>query len=439
MFRKGQPGNSGLCPRHWRKRLLPPLGIMLSVFALQLLAGLDPPFVERYYSRGLFNVVPRLLSFSGFLRFSLAEALLALFVVVFVVWLALLAKRIYLLRREACAILLDALSKLLWVAALCFIFFMLAFGLNYRRQPLAETFQLEQRDPNPAEIVSISRSVVEGINRGYEESGAASGGERGSRMPLSVEELYKVLESAYEAEPLLGGAPRVSVPPKPVYFSGFMSRLGISGFYSPFTGEANYNTLPPDCDLPFSIAHEMAHQRGFAREDEANFIAFLICTKSSNAYVRYSGYLGALRVLGVLYRVAPEHYREVVAALGEGARADLKARAQFWARYSGRLSNLGQGINHVYLKVNGVRSGVRNYNEASALIIGYYLKQAAASQTQAVPLKGLETRRCSTPRIECGRGIHYLPTEAYTIFYTCPCTKNHRGPTRPHAYSNATA
>src|SRR5438105_6884447 len=76
----------------------------------------------------------------------------------------------------------------------------------------------------------------------------------------------------------------------------------------------------------------MAHQRGFAREDEANFIAFLVCTKASNAYVRYSGYLGALRVLGVLFRVAPERYRETVAAFGEGPRADLRARAQFWAR-----------------------------------------------------------------------------------------------------------
>jgi hypothetical protein len=123
----------------------------------------------------------------------------------------------------------------------------------------------------------------------------------------------------------------------------------------------------------------MAHQRGYAREDEADFIAFLVCTKSSNPYVRYSGYLGALRVLGVLLRVAPERYRDVVSALGDGPRADLRARAQFWARYEGRLASLGQGVNHVYLKINGVRSGVRNYNEASALIVGYYLQQMKAA------------------------------------------------------------
>src|SRR5207248_11260701 len=128
---------------------------------------------------------------------------------------------------------------------------------------------------------------------------------RGGHVPLARAELYAALDEAYRAEPLLEGAAAPAVPPKPVYFSGLMSRLGISGVYSPFTGEPNYNALQPDFDLPFAVAHEMAHQRGFAREDEANFIAFLVCTKASNAYVRYSGYLGALRVLGVLFRVAP--------------------------------------------------------------------------------------------------------------------------------------
>src|ERR1043166_6917252 len=67
------------------------------------------------------------------------------------------------------------------------------------------------------------------------------------------------------AEPLLKDAFDTDVPPKPVYFSGLMSRFGVSGVYSPFTGEPNYNTLQPDCDLPFAVAHEMAHQRGYAR------------------------------------------------------------------------------------------------------------------------------------------------------------------------------
>jgi hypothetical protein len=255
---------------------------------------------------------------------------------------------------------------------------MLLFGLNYKRQQLADTMGFERREPSAQEIEGISRTIIEGINSNYSESGLSVEGGGGSTTPLSSTQLFAILEEAYASEPLVRGAAGAGVPPKAVFFSGLMSRLGISGIYSPFTGEPNYNAIQPGFDIPFSVAHEMAHQRGFAREDEANFVAFLVCTKASHPYVRYSGYLGALRVLGVLYRIAPERYRDLVAGLGEGPRADLKARSQFWARYLGRLSNFSNSLNNAYLKVNGVRSGVRNYNEASSLIVGYYLKQSAA-------------------------------------------------------------
>jgi hypothetical protein len=379
MFRWRPLSQVGSAQRTSWKSLLAPLGLIVAVFAAQEIVGLFPRLVERFYSRAVFPTVAGALSFSRFVSFSLGEALLVLLLVAFAVWLAILALKIFSRRARAGTVLISALSRLLWAAGACLAVYMLVFGLNYQRRPLSETLELERRDPTAAEIVAISRDVLGNVNRNYEESGANAAAQSGSRLPLSMDELYSVLESAYHDEPLLREASGARVQPKPVYFSGVMSRLGVSGIYSPFTGEPNYNTLQPDCDLPFAVAHEMAHQRGYAREDEANFIAFLVCTRSSNAYVRYSGYLGALRVLGVLFRVAPESYRDVVSTLGEGPRADLKARAQFWASYSGRLAQFGQGVNHVYLRVNGVRAGIRNYNEASALIVGYYLKQTAHS------------------------------------------------------------
>jgi hypothetical protein len=373
--------NSGerVIERAWRRGLLPPACLLAAGFALQEASGFAPDLVERYYSRGLFPVVARAFAPAGLVSFSLAEALLVPLLLAVAAWLARLARRLYTRRGQARALMLASLQEMLWAAGLGLLLFLLVFGLNYRRLPLAEALRFERREPTPAEIEAISRAVIEGINRGYQESSPRVEAARGSLAPLSRAELYSVLEEAYRAEPLLEGAQGTPVEPKPVYFSGLMSRFGISGVYSPFTGEPNYNSLQPDCDLPFAVAHEMAHQRGYAREDEADFIAFLVCTRASNPYVRYSGYLGALRVLGVLLRVAPERYRDVVAALGEGPRADLRARAQFWARYQGRLTSLGQGVNHIYLRINGVRSGVRNYNEASALIVGYYLKQMKAA------------------------------------------------------------
>jgi hypothetical protein len=198
--------------------------------------------------------------------------------------------------------------------------------------------------------------------------------------------LFAVLEEAFMKEPLLrdvSAGTIAVVPPKAVYFSGLMSRLGTSGVYSPFTGEPNYNAIIPDADLPFTVAHEMAHRRGFARESEANFVAFLVCTGSSHPYVRYSGYLGALRVLSVLRRLAPERYPAVAALLGEGPRADLRAAERFWSRYAGRLSNASRRLNDAYLRANRVRTGVRNYGEMVSLVFGYYLSRGLAPQPVA--------------------------------------------------------
>jgi hypothetical protein len=361
-------------------KLLPPLALIAAVFALQALAGLAPQLVERFYSRAVFPFIAHAFSFASLSSFSLAELFLALLLAALVAWLVWLARQLYIRRGEAGATLLSALKTVLWAAAIVSTLFVLLFGLNYKRQQLADTFGFERREPSAQEIEGISRTIIEGINSNYSESGLSVEGGGGSTTPLSSTQLFAVLEEAYASEPLMRGATGASVQPKAVYFSGMMSRLGISGIYSPFTGEPNYNAIQPGFDIPFSVAHEMAHQRGFAREDEANFVAFLVCTKASHPYVRYSGYLGALRVLGVLYRIAPERYRDVVAALGEGPRADLKARSQFWSRYLGRLSNFSNSLNNAYLKFNGVRSGVRNYNEASSLIVGYYLKQSAAPQ-----------------------------------------------------------
>lgn len=369
--------------KYW-KGLLPPLALLAAILAFQALAGFAPRVVERFYSRGLFPIIARAiaraLSFASLSSFSLGELLLSLLALAFVVWLARLARRLYIRRGEAGATLLSALKTLLWTAAIVSTLFMLLFGLNYKRQQLADTLGFERREPGAQEIEVISRTIIKGINDNYSESGLSVEGGGGSLMPLSTAQLFALLEEAYESEPTLRGARGAGVPPKAVYFSGLMSRLGISGIYSPFTGEPNYNAIQPGFDIPFSVAHEMAHGRGFAREDEANFVAFLVCTKSSNPYVRYSGYLGALRVLSILFRIAPERYRETIAGLGEGPRADLKARGQFWSRYLGRLSSFSNSLNHAYLKANGVKSGVRNYNEASALIVGYYLKQSAAPE-----------------------------------------------------------
>lgn len=361
------------------RRLAAPLGIIIFVIIIQLVASFTPQLVERYYSRGLY---PRVLNVAAALgrlsNYSVAEVLLLVSLAGLLAWLAWQARSFFAQRRNARASCVSVLARLCWMAAALAALFMLAFGLNYQRPPLAETLRFEQREPDAREAEWMSRAIVEGINRNFAESGADATLEGGSRLPLTRPELFAALEESFAREPLLSGvsAEISAPPPKPVYFSGLMSRLGVSGIYSPFTAEPNFNAIQPDANLPFTIAHEMAHQRGFAREAEASFVAFLVCIKSTHPYIRYSGYLNALRVLSVLRRLAPERHREVATLLGDGPRADLRANDAFWARYGGNLNNMARRVNDAYLKANRVRSGVRNYGEVTALIIGYYLKES---------------------------------------------------------------
>jgi len=349
------------------------LGLALAVLGAQSLAGLAPPLVERYYSRGLYPHIGRGLSFvSQVVPFSIGEWLLILLLPALAFWLAR--------PRRVVAVLL----RLVWLAGGAGLLFLVVWGLNYQRQPLGVSLDLGRREASAEELEAISRALVAGANRNYGEALGRQEPAEGSRLPMARTQLYEMIEAAYQAEPLLGEVGRGRYgPPKPVYFSSLLTRLGIAGIYSPFTGEPNYNAEQPDCDLPHAIAHEKAHQRGFAREDEANFAAFLVCVNAADPYVRYSGYQQALRVVGLLSRAAPERAREIWGQLGPGPRADLRARSAFWRRREGRvLGAVARRANDAYLRANRVESGIRSYDEVTAMIISYYLKYPVESRAR---------------------------------------------------------
>jgi hypothetical protein len=241
---------------------------------------------------------------------------------------------------------------------------------------LIETLGYDQRPATRDELEAMGRAVVSGINRNHAEARAA-------RIPDRAE-IVRLIEESYRRQTELPGANSATYgPPKPVYLSPALSRLGITGIYFPFTGEPNYNREAPDFSLPFTMAHEMAHQRGYARESEANFIAYLICVNSAHPFVRYSGYRHGLGIVAELWKLAPDEARQVYRQIGPGPRADLEAEYRFWSRYQGRAQALSYNLNNAYLKANRIRSGTRNYNEAVALMIGYYLKHPPPVSTSA--------------------------------------------------------
>ncbi len=63
------------------------------------------------------------------------------------------------------------------------------------------------------------------------------------------------------------------------------SNLGVTGYLNPFTNEAQVNTTVPAFLQPFMTCHEIAHQLGFAPEEDANFVWIPSCQQDARTAV----------------------------------------------------------------------------------------------------------------------------------------------------------
>ncbi len=161
---------------------------------------------------------------------------------------------------------------------------------------------------------------------------------------------------------------------KPMFFSRLMSRMDFTGFYCAYTGESNVNIDSPACLLPSTAAHELAHQRGVASEQECNFLAVLASTTSENPAYVYSGWLMGYIYLGnALYSLDPETYWALRETLPETVQADLAYNNAYWAQF--RDSAAKKVSNKVYdsmLKAYGDERGIQSYGTVVDLLVAYY-------------------------------------------------------------------
>ncbi len=140
---------------------------------------------------------------------------------------------------------------------------------------------------------------------------------------------------------------------KPSLFKKLMSYTGILGYYNPFTAETQYNSELPSTYIPFTLAHESSHQLGYAREQEANFIGYLIGKNSKNLDLRYSTEYFVLKsLLNSLVEKNPEFVKEVIQNYSPGMKKDRLAEKMFLEKHKGFLDTFFGFTNDIFLKSN---------------------------------------------------------------------------------------
>ena len=342
-------------------------GLAVLAMIVMLVYSLSEGFANFYnrYPAALFRGVLAIVT--SVLPCSLGEALV-IFAPVLLVFIIVYANKRYTKNwLEVSRFLAIALS----VVSLFFTTFALNFAAGYHTSSVDKLLLLDRHDVSAEELTLTAEYLVEEINKCTDSLAVRESGL--SVMPFGYDTLSRELVKAYEKVcDEYDFISRFSSRVKPVMLSKPWTYTHISGVYTYYTGEANINTNFPDYTIPYTAAHEMAHQRGIAREDEANFVAFLVCAASDNEYIRYSGYLNLYDyVSSALYSADKEAYVAVSAKLSPVARKEKTGYGMFFNQYRENVAaNLTESVNNAYLTIQGT-PGTKSYGMVVDLAVAY--------------------------------------------------------------------
>ncbi len=312
-----------------------------------------------HYTRMVFAKV------TGVLPFSLAEAVL--FTLPVILFLILRGIFKYMERHEYG--FSRALFTLFGCAFVMFAVFVFNFGAGYRTPGLDIQLGYEIGNVSEAELKDTVEYVIEKISEISDELNMTEDGSiRGYTHSETVDKAYASYEKLTEDYEFIRN---FNAPVKRLAISKLMTYTHISGVYTFFTGEANLNTNYPEFVNVFTIAHEMAHQRGIARENEANFVAYLVCINSDDSYMQYAGYLNMFEYLAD--SISDSKYKkELYNKLDSKAYYDLVKYSEFFDTYrDSTASDVAGTINDTYLQIQGTE-GVKSYGMVVDLAVKYH-------------------------------------------------------------------
>ena len=331
--------------------------VALTALAVHIVSECSKPFSDFFnrYIGSLFRGIPA--TITSVLPFSLAETLIIFIPVLCVLFIVLCIKR----TKSSIKSGIRYVASMAAMLAVMYSMFVFTTAVAYNGSSLGDKLGLDAEPVSVEELRISAEYMIEKMNAElplveYKYADA-------SVMPYSLGRMNTLLLDAYRAaSDKYSFLPRLYSRLKPIALSEAMTYTHISGIFTYYTGEANLNINFPDYTLPFTAAHELAHQRGIMPENEANFAAFLVCIESDDPYIRYSGYLNMYEYINsALHSADYDTFKEVYSSLDRRVKGEIKAYNAFFEKYrENTAANVAGAMNDTYLKSQGVAEGEKS-------------------------------------------------------------------------------
>lgn len=262
------------------------------------------------------------------------------------------------------------IKKLAVVLLSLYIIFNLLWGLNYNRLTIADKLGLKELKYSVADLKQIDSLLLNKVNESKKIITASKTEITSSSEVFNKSvQAYAVIKNEY---PFLQVHP---VSLKKSMWGWLGNYLGFTGYYNPFTGEAQVNTTVPLFVQPFTTCHEIGHQLGYAKENEANFAGYLAASNLPDTAFHYSVYLDLFIYANRnLYTLDSNAAKSFAKQLSPEVKKDLEELRKFYEQHKNPAEPVIKWLYGKYLQGNQQPEGVLAYDRVTALLIAYYKK-----------------------------------------------------------------
>ncbi len=329
----------------------------------------DATFTEYNYSQDWYvSISSGLRGISGALPFPVGDFLYAGFVLLWVVTAIDVIRAIIKKDLRMQDFWMETAYNIRKLVSIVLVFYLM-WGFNYKRLGIAHQLELTPQSYTTGELDTLVTDLQKKVNATRQRMGDSVEYPRYEFMFTHVAEAYD--ELAQQNPIFTYDNPAI----KKSFYGRLGNFMGFTGYYNPFSGEANVNIRIPKFLIPFTAAHEVAHQLGYASEDEASFVAYLAAKSGQDTILKYSTFFelfnyanGELRTRDTA--LARKHYE----GLDTLVKADIKTYADYVARNKSFARSGSNFLYGIYLKANNQPAGIESYNQVTSLLIAYKRK-----------------------------------------------------------------